>query len=91
MIDAVERVRTFVANLISSLGRRMQRSLSQDCSWLSTKLDEFSKIAVDISRKLDIVELATTITSAKIDSCTAEEVAELENKNSVNLGKYWRI
>ena len=91
MVDAVERVRDFVATLISSLGGGKQRSLSQDCSWLNTKLDEFAKIAVDISRKLDIVELATTITSAKIDSCTAEEVAELENKNSVNLGKYWRI
>ena len=82
MIDAVERVRTFVANLISSLGGRMQRSLSQDCSWLNTKLDEFTKIAVDISRKLEIVELATAITSAKIDSCTAQEVAELQKKNS---------
>ena len=60
----------------------MQRSLSQDCSWLNTKLDEFTKIAVDISRKLEIVELATAITSAKIDSCTAQEVAELQKKNS---------
>ena len=92
MINAVEKVRNFVANFISSLGgkkeSREQRSLTKDCFWLNAKLHEFTMIALDTTRRHEIVELATTITSAKIDSCTAEEVGELERKKS-ELDEIW--
>ena len=69
-----------MADVLESLGGRNQRSHSQDCSWLNRKLDEFTEIVLDISRKLEIVELATMIAAAKIDSCTGKEVADLETK-----------
>ena len=77
IIDAVERVRTYIITSINSMGGGKKGSLSQNCSWLCTKLDEFNKIAFDISRKLETVEMATTITSAKVDFCTPQEIGEL--------------
>ena len=82
MIDAIEGVTTFLNNLIDSLGGRRKRSL-EDCSWLDTKLDGLIEIADDTSKKSEIVEIAGTITSAEITTCTAEEVANLEEDKAL--------
>ena len=75
--DAVERVRTFIISSINSIGEGKRGPLSQNCSWLCTQLDEFTKIAFDISRKLETVEMAETITSTNVDFCIQQEIGEL--------------
>ena len=78
MIDALDSVSTYIDTLISSLQRRKRRSADLDCTWLDEKLDDLIGIGNDTSQKSNITEMSSTITSADIDSCTAEELVNLK-------------
>ena len=78
MIEALESVTTYIDTLLTSLQRRNWRSMDQDCTWLDEKLDDLIDIGDDTSQKSNITEISSTITSAEIDSCTAEEMVNLK-------------
>ena len=78
MIEALESVTTYIDTLLTSLQRRNWRSTDQDCTWLDEKLDDLIDIGDDTSQKSNITEISSTITSAEIDSCTAEEMVNLK-------------
>ena len=78
MVTALESVTTFVSNLVTQLGGRKKRTEEQDCAWLDDILDDLIEIAADTSKKSEIVSFAALITSAEIDSCTAEELQILK-------------
>ena len=78
MIEALESVTTYIDTLLTSLQRRNWRSTDQDCTWLDEKLDDLIDIGDDTSQKSNITEISSSITSAEIDSCTAEELVNLK-------------